>query len=277
MRFVCLAALLAVALAAPARARDPGPPTKLWSEFPLAPRVEQAGSSNIGPLLTDGPRDRGAGWRAALGRRMARNRSARCRRAARGRTSRGAGDCVRARRLDGRAQRRRVRAPRARVPERRRDRGSRSWRRDAAPVAVEPVPAQYAPPMPLEEPEVEDEPRRFVMRRTRAPAVPLRRSRQRARRTAQRAGAVEELFEDRKRCRARASSRGRVGRPDERSAVGGLGARAASRVRLLRFAPANRRRRRVAGHADDRRIHARPRRSVRRLTPHRRDARRPRA
>ena len=55
MRFVCLAALLAVELAAPARAQDPGPPTKLWSEFPLAPRVEQAGSSNIGPLVPRRP------------------------------------------------------------------------------------------------------------------------------------------------------------------------------------------------------------------------------
>jgi hypothetical protein len=168
MRFVCLAALLAVALAAPARAQDRGPPTKLWSEFPLAPRVEEAGSSNIGPLLPptapeSAPTpDGGLHWGiwlaiAVLGAVALLGGGARVA---------GPVAASRARVLDGRAKRRRVPAPRARVPERRPDRGSRSWRQVAAPAAVEAVPAQYAPPTPLEEPEVEDEPRRFVIRRT---------------------------------------------------------------------------------------------------------------
>lgn len=158
MRFVCLAVLLAVALAAPARAQDRGPPTKLWSEFPLAPRVEEAGSSNIGPLLPptvpeSAPTpDGGLHWGiwlaiAVLGAVALLGGGARV-----------AGPVA--------ASRARVRAPRARMPERRPDRGSRSGRQVAAPAAVDAVPAQYAPPMPLEEPEVEDEPRRFVMRRT---------------------------------------------------------------------------------------------------------------
>ena len=274
MRFVCLAALLAVALAAPARAQDRGPPTKLWSEFPLAPRVERRDRATSGRCCRPRPlralQLRMAGCTGAYGSRSLCSVPSRFSGAAhesRGRSLRPARECSTDVHSAGEC------VLRARVcpsvgPTEDRVPGDRS----PLPRQSSAVPAQYAPPIPLEEPEVEDEPRRFVMRRTgllRCRFVVL-------------ANELDGQPSERARSRSfskigSAAGRERVAEDAWDDLMNDLRLAgwepAQRRSRLLRFAPANRRRRRVAGHADDRRIHARPRRSVRRLTP-RRDTRR---